>query len=237
MPELCMHDSIETFLKRNPSAVRVLDSLGIDSCCGGARTLEEACLARGLEPGRVLALLDGLESAIREAALDAASGIAELADRIEREHHDRLREELPRLEGLAAKVARVHGASDPRLVELHERFRAFAEELAVHMEKEERILFPALRELEACGRAEGFHCGSLASPIRVMQDEHAGADEALKALRDLTDGYSPPEWACGSYRALLAGLGDLDADMAAHIRKEEDLLFPRALALEARGGA
>jgi regulator of cell morphogenesis and NO signaling len=132
-------------------------------------------------------------------------------------------------------VARVHGPSDPRLAEVEERFGAFARELAHHMEKEERILFPALRALEAEGRAEGFHCGSLASPLRVMRDDHAGAEEALQALRALTDGYAPPEWACGTYRSLLEGLRDLDADLAVHVRKEEDLLFPRALALEARG--
>lgn len=237
MPDPCMHDSVETVLKRNPAAGRIFDSLGIDRCCGGSRTLEEACLERGLDPERVVALLEEMETATRVAALDSASGIAGLADRIEREHHDRLKEELPRLEALARKVARVHGPSDPRLVEMHERFRTFAEELALHMEKEERILFPALRELEASGRAEGFHCGSLASPIRVMQDDHAGAAEALKALRALTDGYLPPEWACGTYRALLSGLRELDEDMAAHIRKEEELLFPRALALESLGGA
>lgn len=237
MQDLCMHDSIETFLKRNPAAGRVFDSLGIDYCCGGARTLEAACLAGGLDADRVVGLLDELETAGRDAALDSASGIAELADRIEREHHDRLKEELPRLEALARKVARVHGPADPRLALVHERFRTFSEEMALHMDKEENILFPALRELEAGGQPGGFHCGSLAAPIRVMLDDHAGAVEALKTLRELTGDYSPPEWACGSYRALLAGLRDLDADMTVHVRKEEDLLFPRALALEGRGGA
>lgn len=239
MPDLCVHDSIEAILRRHPSARRVFDSLGIDYCCGGGRSLEAACRAGGLDPKRVLGLLDeaGTPGLAGQADSDPAAGIADLADRIEREHHDRLKAELPRLEALAGKVARVHGPADPRLVELHERFRAFAEDMALHMEKEERVLFPALRELEAAGHARVFHCGSLASPILAMRDDHAGAEEALKTFRDLTGDYSPPEWACGSYRALLDGIRDLDADMAVHVRKEEDLLFPRALALESRSGA
>ncbi|HUG44578.1 MAG TPA: hemerythrin domain-containing protein, partial [Acidobacteriota bacterium] len=102
-----------------------------------------------------------------------------------------------------------------------------------HMLKEERILFPMVRELEASAEAPQFHCGSLAHPIRQMEDEHDAAGAGLEKLRELSDGYSPPEWACNTYRAMLDALANLESDMHLHVHKENNILFPRALQMEA----
>lgn len=223
---------IDSLLKSEPSIAGVLDALGIDYCCGGARTLRGACVASGIDPARLEALI--AESARVPAGGDApaALGLTELADQIEKVHHGYLKAELPRLAALADKVARVHGGSDPRLVTVQGVFRALAEDLAFHLQKEEQVLFPAIREMERSGSAGGFHCGSLAAPVSVMEGDHADAAAALKQLRGLTGGYAAPEWACNTYLALLDGLRRLDEDMAEHVRKEEGQLFPRAMELE-----
>jgi regulator of cell morphogenesis and NO signaling len=230
-----MQKPIDELLNRNPAFSRVLDSLGIDYCCGGSRTLETACRDSGLEPHRVLELIAAFESVQADSGALAAMGLVELAEHIESIHHGYLREELPRLRAMTDKVARVHGRHDPRLEEVRDVFRGFADELEAHMEKEEKVLFPAMRSLEAEGALADFHCGSLSAPISVMEADHADAVAALSRLRGLTGGYAPPDWACNTYRAMLERLKALDEDMESHMRKEEILLFPRALRLEKQG--
>jgi regulator of cell morphogenesis and NO signaling len=106
-------------------------------------------------------------------------------------------------------------------------------ELWRHMFKEEEVLFPMIRQMEASGRPPLIHCGTVANPIRQMEIEHDDAGSALERLRELTDGFAPPEWACKTYRALLAGLAFLERDMHSHIHKENNVLFPSAVEMEA----
>jgi regulator of cell morphogenesis and NO signaling len=101
------------------------------------------------------------------------------------------------------------------------------------MLKEEQCLFPIIRQLEISNQAPPAHCGTIANPIRHMESDHDEAGAALERLRELTDGFSPPTWACRTYRALLAALAYFERDMEAHVRKENEILFPRALELEA----
>ena len=133
--------------------------------------------------------------------------LTELVDHIERTHHAYLREELPRLDVMTEKVARVHGDKEPRLRRVREAFVALKAELDRHMMKEERILFPMVRQLEASLSQSEFHCGSVANPIRQMEHEHDQAGEALAIVHNATDGFVPPEWACNTYRAMLDAPG------------------------------
>src|SRR5690606_32619218 len=130
------------------------------------------------------------------------------------------------------KVASVHGHSDARLHEVREVFLGFSGELLVHMMKEEQVLFPLIRQLEASSSAISFHCGSIANPIRQMELEHHDAGAALGQMRALTDGYQAPEWACNTYRAMLDALAHLERDMHQHIHKEDNVLFPKSIKLE-----
>jgi regulator of cell morphogenesis and NO signaling len=165
--------------------------------------------------------------------IDAASmSLAALADHIEQTHHAYLRSELPRLDAMTQKVASVHGEHDPRLWQVRETFVALFEEMFSHMMKEERILFPMVRKIEASSIAPVFHCGSIAHPIHQMESEHEQAGSALERLRELTDGYAPPNWACNTYRAMLEALARLERDMHQHVHKENNVLFPRALVME-----
>ena len=166
--------------------------------------------------------------------LPETMSLADLASHIEQTHHVYLRSALPHLDGMMEKVVSLHGEREPRLPRVQETFRALVEELSSHMMKEESILFPMVRQLEASDEAPRFHCGTLANPIRQMEREHEQAGSALEELRGLTDGYTPPEWAGDTYRALLAGLADLERDLRQHIDKENSALFPRALEMEER---
>lgn len=218
-----------------PGRSRVFERLGIDYCCGGRVPLGNACRRRGLDPDRVLReLLASDAVTTTEDRTDwAKASISALADQIETTHHEWLREALPRLYVLLEKVVRAHGKGNPRLLDLQGTFAVFRQELNDHMEKEERVLFPMCRELERAETRPTFHCGSIRNPIRVMTSEHEDAGEALAAMRELTDGFTPPADACNTYRALLHGLAELEQDMHRHVHKENNILFPKAVAYEA----
>lgn len=225
--------TVGAMVAAQPALARVFERLGIDYCCGGKKPLAELARARGLDPATVVALLDAATSALSSAApeIDAAAmTLTELADHIERTHHEYVKAELPRLAEMADRVARKHGWRDARLQEINGTVAALTAEMFAHMAKEERVLFPYVRQLEA-GAPDGFHCGSIANPIRQMEAEHELAGRAVEQLRALTDGFKPDEHSCNTHRALLGGLEEFEADLHRHVHKENNILFPRALAL------
>ena len=228
------NDIVGEVVARRPALSRPFDEAGIDYCCGGQKTLDEACKKKGLDSQAFLAALE--ESALAPAAefvLDASAlSLTELVDHILQTHHAYLRSELPRLERMTKKVASVHGNTNSRLHQIRETFLDLATELSSHMMKEEQILFPMVLQLDASKTAPAFHCGSLANPIGQMESEHTEAGSALQELRELTDGYTPPDWACNTYRAMLDALARLEQDLHLHIHKENNLLFPGALEME-----
>jgi regulator of cell morphogenesis and NO signaling len=229
-----VQDTVGEVVARRPSLSRVFEEAGIDYCCGGKKTLQHVCGEKGFDPESFLATLEQSASeATTETFVDAAAmSLTELADHIEQTHHAYLRREFRRLDGLTEKVASVHGQHDSRLHRVRETCLALADELCSHMMKEEQILFPLIRRLEATGTPLASHCGSIANPIRQMESEHRDAGAALQSLRELTDDYTPPDWACNTYRALLDALAWFEHDMHQHIHKEDNVLFPRAIALE-----
>lgn len=168
----------------------------------------------------------------------ADATLSALVDHIVSRYHETLRQELPRLQAMAAKVNDVHGSKmTETFPRLNGVLRELADELMSHMGKEEMILFPAVQELERA-RDEGrlpqtrFPLGALRMPMSVMEQEHEAAGNLLNTLRELTSGYQPPEWACNTFRGLYAGLGELESDLHVHIHLENNVLFPRAAQLE-----
>jgi regulator of cell morphogenesis and NO signaling len=216
---------------------RVFDRLGIDYCCHGETRLDEACALRALDVAAVVAQIAESDARGNDNGADAvdcaAMTVGALADHIVATHHALLRRELPRLADLIDKVATAHGPRHPELGDLRETFSGLREELESHLLKEERVLFPLVKQLEAARAAFPIHCGTVANPIRVMRHEHDGAGAALGRLRALTGGYRAPGDACPSFRALYDGLAALEADLHRHIHKENNILFPKAAALEA----
>lgn len=231
MPSIETSSTLAELVTVNPGLARELERRNLDYCCGGQRTLAEACSEVGLDPDTTATELEWVEStpAGDWVGLDPAA----LTEHLEETHHVYLKEELPRLAALAAKVRDVHGERHPELTAVHDTFMELRYELEPHLEKEEQILFPMIRELGAADEALEFHCGSLGNPIRVMLMEHDAAGDLLVRLRDLSGGYTPPGDACASYEALYVGLAALEEDTHMHIHKENNALFPAVLEMEA----
>ncbi len=132
-------------------------------------------------------------------------------------------------------MVNAHGQRHPEVIPCRQVLSALTAELAAHMQKEEQILFPLIRQMEA-GALEGpSHCGSVRNPITVMEHEHDSAGDALARMRELTGGFTPPNDACNTYRAWLDGLHQLEQDLHRHIHKENNILFPRAIEFETQG--
>ena len=240
MNELEIQTTVGQMVVERPQRSRVFDRLHIDYCCGGKRTLEEACAKRGLDLEAVLAELEAFDAEAEtqpDTVRPADLTMTELADDIERTHHAYLREELPRLGSLVKKVSAVHGQAHPWLTGLPSVYAGLVAELEPHMLKEEQILFPMIRELDQAATAPSFHCGSVGNPIRMMEMEHQNAGAALDRIREMTTNYEIPEDACNSFRAMLSGLEHLEADLHLHIHKENEILFPKASEMEARLGS
>jgi regulator of cell morphogenesis and NO signaling len=221
-----------------PQATRVFERLGIDYCCGGNKSLEEACASRNLSVDEVLHSLACVESAganLKDRNWQAEP-LADLIAHINGAHHKYTREEIARLGPLLEKVCSVHGQNHLELLEIRARFQGLAEELSTHMMKEEMVLFPYIARMEQA-KVQGEPVpappfGTVQNPVAVMVHEHDSAGEALRAMRQLSGGYTPPDDACVSYRTLYKALADFEADLHQHIHLENNILFPRAIEME-----
>ena len=223
-----------------PGTTREFEKLGIDYCCGGSRTLGEACAAANISIDEALARLEkSAESTPFDAKQDWQKQLlADLISHITGTHHAFVRTESPRIEALAAKVAGVHGKNHPELLQVKDVFSALAAELSVHLMKEEQILFPYVQRMEesalAGETAPPAMFGTVLNPVRMMMQEHDGAGDSLRTLRTITKDYVVPDDACISYRTLYQALEGYEADLHQHIHLENNILFPRAVAMETK---
>ena len=220
------------FVADMPGRFRIFQDRGIDFCCGGKLPLEEACRERGINADELLNDLVAYQPQAEDAQGLAGKSLTEICDQIESTHHVYLRDAMPRLSTMAGKVASVHGERHPEMLQVQQVFEALWEEMQSHMMKEEQVLFPGIRAMEAGDAGACSHCGSVQNPIHVMEQEHDNAGAALEQMRTLTHEYKAPADACNTFRALLAGLEELEADMHQHVHKENNILFPRAIVLE-----
>ncbi len=232
MTDVTVDRTLAEIVNASPASARVLESFGLDYCCGGNRRLDDACSSTSLDPELVLDALADLEPGPEPDWV--SMGPVELVDHLEAVHHAYLHSELPRLDALADKVAGVHGERHPELHEVRAGYRALRADLEPHLMKEEQVLFPMIRELATASTPLVFPCGSVQNPISVMMTEHDRAGDLLSTLRVLTNGYRVPADGCASYRAFYDGLAELETDTHLHVHKENNLLFPAVVALEQR---
>jgi regulator of cell morphogenesis and NO signaling len=235
-----MNKTIRDIALEAPATTRVFEEFKIDYCCGGRRSVEDACAASGIDP-RIL--MDRIENAILQSSGQSDLAHPEdlsptaLIDYILGKHHVFTAEEIQRLTPLMAKVASRHGELHPELLKLRTLFTDLADSLIPHMRKEEVVLFPYILELDAAARggrsAPIPHFGTVENPVRMMMSEHDTDGERLRQMRELTNDYTLPEGACPSFTALYAGLEDLERDLHRHIHLENNVLFPAAVKLEA----
>jgi regulator of cell morphogenesis and NO signaling len=225
----------------NPGATRVFENLGIDYCCGGKKSLNEACRAANLNIREVLASIEQLSQPVMATQTDKeqnwhAVPLAALIAHIQNKHHKYTREEIARLGPLFEKLCSVHGSKHRELFEVYESFKGLAQELGAHMMKEDMVLFPYIVRMEAA-RAESRSFapapfGSVKNPVAMMEHEHDSAGKALMAMKQASNGYSAPADACISYQTLYRVLAQFEADLHQHIHLENNILFPRAIAME-----
>jgi len=224
----------------HPGTIRVFQRHRVDFCCGGKRSVAEAAARAGVDAAGLVAELRAALGAGGDPGGGAwlatpPASLADLGKLIVGRYHVALRAELPRLVQMADRVEKVHGAELPAtLPPLAAHVRALADELAAHLREEEEGIFPAIERLERAA-GEGVSAADLALLVAAREDEHAAAGEHLRELRRLADDFTPPEWACNTFRGLYHGLAELERELHEHIHLENNVLFPRALALA--GGA
>lgn len=221
----------------NPASIRVFEAFGIDYCCGGRKPLAEACEAKNISVDAVIAALENGSTNGAPSSEDwSAQSLGSLASHIVNKHHAYIRRELPRLAELASKVVNRHGDTKLELPQIQVKVAQISEELTEHLAKEEVVLFPYITKLERAkeeGTAKPKGCfGTVANPIAMMTQEHDSAGALMADIRQLSSGYVPPVGACPTYHAFYNGLHEFEQDLHQHIHLENNILFPRALAME-----
>ncbi|PGS51277.1 iron-sulfur cluster repair di-iron protein [Bacillus sp. AFS041924] len=215
-----------------PKASDLFKSYRIDFCCGGKRPLIEAVKEKNLSIEEVLSKLNSLYQETKlsnETVIDyknASSG--DLIDHIVNKHHRFLNEELPLLSPYVTKVMRVHGETQPHLVRLHKLFFDLKTELEQHTWKEETVDFKLILDYEQNPTDATYN--KLSKIVEELENEHSSAGDILKELREITNDYTPPMGACGTYRLVYQRLEALEADTFQHIHLENNILFKRAIA-------
>lgn len=230
--------TLRTIALGSPSTIRVFERLQLDYCCGGNRSLAEACAQKGLDIKSVIAQIAEAEN----AALSDVSALTqatptELIRHIVSTHHAYVRSEIPRLIPLAQRCALKHGPAHPEYIRIEEQLLELSNDLLFHLDKEERILFPYIEALEASqskGTARPHACfASVESPIASMLADHEAAGALLNEMRTSTNGFTPHEGACPTVVGFLHSLDAFERDLHQHVHLENNLLFPLATALQA----
>ena len=227
--------TIREIALENPATIRVFERFGIDYCCGGRKSIEQACAEQQLSAEQVLEKLAEVSTSKVDGPDWKAAPLAKLIQHIVREHHVYCREEVPRLKALANKVNSRHGANHPELKQIAEVFERLGNELLIHMLKEEQVLFPYIAGVEHA-QSSGQEAplsffGHLSNPINAMTEDHDEAGGLIRELRSLSSDYTPPAGACPSYQGLFHGLAEFEKNMHQHVHLENNVLFPRALAI------
>ena len=214
----------------------ILKKHGIEFCCKGGLTIEEACDKKGVAPSALNNELESLpkgnsnEVDVRDWPLDL------LANYIVRIHHQYVRDKTPMLLQFLDKLCRVHGDRHPELFEINRIFNESARDLASHFQKEENVLFPFIESLvkaQQSGEPLGeIHFGTVENPIAMMMHEHSVEGDRFEEIVKLTNGYTPPADACNTYKVTFAMLQEFENDLNRHIHLENNILFPKAIALE-----
>lgn len=219
-----------------PDALEILNRYSLDYCCGGKKPFIEVCEKAGLDADSIwneiqsVAANRGVDNRMRFDTWDSNL----LIDFIIQHHHKYVRESIPMIQELLDKVCEVHKEDSPFLLAVRDRFSRLAEELLNHLPKEEEILFPAARKLFNARDNQGGIPLHLEAPISVMEHEHEEAGRLIKGIRALTDNYTPPGFACPTYKIAYGKLNQFDKDLMQHIHLENNILFPKIMAAQGK---
>ena len=235
MSELFEDTTIGDVVSTDFRTAAIFEQFGIDFCCGGRRSIGEACRTAAVDPATVRSALEAL-SPVGEPCDDDLTHVPvpQLIDHIVLTHHQYLRLAIPTVARYLAKLVDVHGARHPELERVRETFDRLGRDLMQHMVKEEEVLFPYVREIATNGVDPSWPSpfGTVENPIRMMEREHREAGDELRLIRALTGGFMPPDDGCATYRACFAELAHFERDLHRHVHLENNVLFPRAIEIE-----
>lgn len=229
--------SVGKFVADDYRTAAVFQKYGIDFCCNGGKTITEVCEKKNIHSDELLAKLEDVSKQSIDKNTDYKSWDLDLlADYIEKKHHRYIEQITPSLNQFLEKLCKVHGALHPELFKIYEEFKASTGELAMHMKKEELILFPYVRKMIAAKNNHGQNVqpvfGTVQNPINMMMDEHNVEGERFRKISELSDNYNPPADACTTYKVAFSSLKEFEEDLHLHIHLENNILFPKAVALE-----
>lgn len=228
-------ETVGSIAAKDYRKAEVFKKFGIDFCCGGEKSLKEASAEAGISEELLKTELEKANLVTTSPSQDYNKWALDfLADYIKNTHHQYVKETAPIINGLADKVANAHGAQHPELIDVAERVKGLMTDLLGHLVKEESILFPNIKTLVS-KREQGDKSpleGSLNKAIELMHDEHDHAGEDLRYIRKITHDYALPADACNSYVYLFEKLKEFEDDLFRHIHLENNILFPKAIALE-----
>jgi regulator of cell morphogenesis and NO signaling len=218
--------------------VEVFKKHGIDFCCGGKKSLAKVCSEKNLD-------IKQIEEELNSVVIKPATAehnftewkLSFLADYIVNVHHKYVSNNLDLIGGFAEKVARVHGHHNTETIEINNIWNAVTAELTMHMKKEELVLFPYIKNLER--KADGIigemppsHFATVKNPVNMMENEHNDVGNLMHRIQNLSNNFTPPEYACNTYKVLYAKLHEFSDDLHMHIHLENNILFPKAIKLE-----
>lgn len=231
--------TIGEYVAKDFRTAAVFSKYGIDFCCKGNRTIEEACEKKNLDFAQIEKEVSQLLETKSDGAIDFKSWPTDLLiDYIEKTHHRFVEDKSAVLLPFLDKLCKVHGQSHPELFEINGLFQGCASELAQHMKKEENVLFPFIKQMEDAIRTgqaiEQPHFGTVENPIAMMKHEHENEGDRFVKIAELTNNYTPPSDACNTYKVTFAMLQEFEQDLHKHIHLENNILFPKAIEMQNR---
>ena len=235
--ELEKNQIIGELVAKDYRAASVFKKYGIDFCCQGNRTINDACDTKEIDIDSVLNDLNNIGTANKSSGIDFQSWPLDLlADYIEKTHHRYVVDKSSEITPYLSKICDVHGSIHPELHEIKDLFQKVVENLAQHMKKEELLLFPFIRIMEKAKRSGELlqkpSFGNIKNPINEMEDEHLAEGDRFRNIEKLSNSYTPPEDACNTYRVTFAMLKEFEEDLHLHIHLENNILFPKAILME-----
>lgn len=220
----------------NYQAATIFNAHQIDFCCNGNRSLETACEKIDIPVNELIQELTSITNQGADTNNYQDWSIGFLSDYVYNNHHTYIEKKVPEIKQYLAKITSVHGKHYPELFQIKELFNAGVDALIAHMKKEELILFPYFKKLDRAlkteSKAQSPQFGTVLNPISVMHEEHDNEGVRFREISRLSNNYTPPEDACGSYKVTFALLKEFEADLHKHIHIENNILFKKAILLE-----
>lgn len=230
-----LHQTVAEIVTEDFKKAGVFKKHGIDFCCGGKKSLKDVCDLKQIDPEELIKELniqnqddEGIAPHFNEWSLDR------LVNYIIDVHHTYVNEQIPIIRSFTKKVQKVHGNTHPETKTIALLFEQIAQELEHHMQKEEQILFPYIKALSLGKNVETMPFGSIQNPIQMMENEHEGAGLLMAKIAELSSQYTPPQYACNTYKAAYHLLQEFEKDLHMHIHLENNILFPKAIQLESQ---